>query len=96
VLRRDTLKLYGIDFIFLTTARGRRFDLVSLGISVGSGIGMLVFATLISDMVTMWCLRQSHFYRNRKVMNVKDQQAELERRNWASVLSEAELNRAYM
>jgi len=93
--QRDLIKVYGVRLVFLTAAVGRKFNLVRLLQNIGGGLGVLFFATYFSDLICMWLLPSSSFYRNKKYMNVDEQQKESKRQEWLSVLSPEKLNKAY-
>jgi len=92
---RDLYKVYGIRIFFLTFANGSKFNIVSLFINLGSGFGMMVLANYLSDLICMWLLRNSAFYRNRKYMNVDEQHLEAMRQEWKGILTPEQLNKAY-
>lgn len=102
---RDLFKLYGLRLVFLTfgisfslfssKAKGRKFDLVALVLSIGSGIGTMFIADYLSDTILIWFLPRSVFYRNRKYMNVDEQKKEERRQEWRRVLTPEQLNKAY-
>jgi len=64
---RDLYKVYGLRLILLTSAVGRKFDIVALVINVASAIGMLFLANYLSDLVCMWLLPISSYYRHKKI-----------------------------
>jgi len=91
---RDLFKVYGIRIIFLTNAKGRKFDIFSLLLSIASVIGMMFLASYISDLICMWILPFSFYYRNRKFLNVDEQEKGMRRMQWKSILTAEELNKA--
>jgi len=95
LLQRDLYKVYGIRLLFVTSANGKRFNLMSTILYIGSAIGMLWLANYISDIVCMWLLPMSSTYRNKKFMNVDEQNKESQRREWAGLLTPEQLNKAY-
>jgi hypothetical protein len=64
-------------------------------ISIGSTFGMMVLASYISDLLCMWVLPQSNYYRNKKFMNVDEQKKEIKRQEWLGILDQEQLNKAY-
>ena len=46
---RDLVKVFGIRFVFKASGIGRKFDFQVLTVSLGSGLGLLGIATIISD-----------------------------------------------
>jgi len=92
---RDLYKVYGIRFVFLNQGIARKFDFVLLGIQIGTGIGIMFIATYISDLICVWFLPSSPFYRNKKYMNVDEQKKESRRQEWKTVLTQDQLNKAY-
>lgn len=48
---RDLYKFYGIHILVSISGVGNKFNLVSLLTAIGSGIGLLSFATLVADMI---------------------------------------------
>jgi len=88
-------KVYGIRVLFLTSAVGRKFDIVVLLVKIGTGLGVMVIAHYLSDLICMWILPNSLYYRNKKYMNVDEQNKEIKRQQWRVFLTEEELNKAY-
>jgi len=93
--QRDLFKVYGIRFVFLTSGIGRKFDFVTLFQSIGSGIGVFFISGYISDLLCVWVLPSAPYYRNKKYMNVDEQQEENERQQWNALLTREQLNKAY-
>eukprot|EP01094_Clydonella_sp_ATCC50884_P025575 TRINITY_DN6771_c0_g1_i4.p1 TRINITY_DN6771_c0_g1~~TRINITY_DN6771_c0_g1_i4.p1 ORF type:complete len:414 (+),score=100.16 TRINITY_DN6771_c0_g1_i4:54-1244(+) len=50
---RDLFKVYGIRFVFQITGAGYRFSVVPLFVNIGSGLGLLVIATVITDVIAV-------------------------------------------
>eukprot|EP01116_Phalansterium_solitarium_P003840 TRINITY_DN1466_c0_g1_i3.p1 TRINITY_DN1466_c0_g1~~TRINITY_DN1466_c0_g1_i3.p1 ORF type:complete len:385 (+),score=127.34 TRINITY_DN1466_c0_g1_i3:73-1227(+) len=94
-LMRDLYKVYGVRILFLTSAVGMQFDWAALVIQIGSGMGMLMFAALISDLICMWFIPHAPLYRNKKFMNVDEQRKESKRQEWKQVLTPEQLNKAF-
>jgi P2X purinoceptor 4 len=67
---RDLYKVYGIRIVFISNGEGRRFDIVPLLVNIGSGLGLLAFATLISDFVILYFVPQRDRYKAAKFEDV--------------------------
>lgn len=68
---------------------------MTLVVHIGTGIGVLALADFISDTICMWLLPNSPYYRNKKYMNVDEQEKEKKRQLWRAYLTQDELNKAY-
>jgi len=69
--KRDLMKAYGIRFEILTSGQGRKFSPLSLGVSIGSGIGLLALATLVADFVLLYFTSAKEVYQKKKFLYVQ-------------------------
>ncbi|CAF1371650.1 unnamed protein product [Rotaria sordida] len=71
---RTTTKMYGLRFVLTISGHGGRFDIRSLFLAIGSGIGYMIIAELVSEFIFMRFHRhREEFRRNKiKVFSLKD------------------------
>lgn len=61
IAMRDTVKRYGIRLVFRVHGIGGKFDMLASTIVLGSGIGLLGIATVMTDMLLYWGKRNRVF-----------------------------------
>lgn len=66
-------KAYGIRFQVITIGAGRKFNVVPLLLNIGSGLGLLALATVICDIIVLYCVPKRAFYYHKKYQDVADQ-----------------------
>jgi len=64
---RDLTKLYGIRFLFILSGTGRKFAIVPLMVSIGSGLSLLTLATVFSDFLLLYILPRRKYYQEVKI-----------------------------
>lgn len=94
-LLRDLYKVSGIRLAFLTNGIATKFNLVKLIVSLGTGLGILFFAGFLSDIISMWMLPLSPYFRNKKYMNVDAEKVQERRMKWNQFLDPELLNKAH-
>jgi len=73
------------DTFFLLSGEGRKFSVVPLIINIGSGLALLTVATVISDLITLYCLPGKKFYNKVKYEHVDE---ELEKKKLKATVDE--------
>jgi len=68
---RNMYKLWGIRLVFSLTGSGRKFSIVALTVTVGSGLAFLGVATLITDFILLKLMPPRDHYRKAKYAQVK-------------------------
>ncbi|CAF3903393.1 unnamed protein product, partial [Rotaria sordida] len=64
---RTTTKVYGLRFILTIAGHGGRFDIRRLFLAIGSGIGYLIIAELVSEFIFMRIHRHREEFRRNKI-----------------------------
>jgi P2X purinoceptor 4 len=64
---RTLSKIYGLRFVVSITGKGGRFNIVNLFVAIGSGIGFMVIAGIVCDMIFMYFHKHRMQYRESKL-----------------------------
>ncbi|KAI0212138.1 P2X purinoceptor 4 [Lamellibrachia satsuma] len=75
VQKRDLIKAYGILFVLKVAGEAGKFSVVPLLLNVGSGLGLLAIATVLCDIVVLYLLKRGTFYKEKKYLYVKGDDA---------------------
>lgn len=72
---RNLIKAYGIRLLVFVTGQGGQFSFVPLTMNLGSGLALLGIATILCDMVVLYCLNRKDRYRKAKYQTVYGEDA---------------------
>ncbi|XP_064633539.1 P2X purinoceptor 4-like isoform X2 [Lineus longissimus] len=75
VKKRTLVKAYGIRFVILVEGQGGKFDIVELLLNLGSGIGLLAIASVISEFIVLHILKERKHYQQKKFLPVEEEEA---------------------
>lgn len=67
VQHRHLVKAYGILFLLTTEAKARAFDTKTLLLNIGSSIGLLGIATILSELVLVHLHKNKEFFKQKKI-----------------------------
>jgi len=59
---RDLYKVYGVRLVCYVSGTGGKFDVATLFVTIGAGIGLLSVATLVTDLVMKRCTADKEVY----------------------------------
>ncbi|KAM9847293.1 P2X purinoceptor 5 [Aulostomus maculatus] len=70
---RTLYKVYGIRFDIMTNGQAGKFSIVPTIIAIGSGVALLGIGAFVCDMILLYMMNTSSFYRERKfeIINFK-------------------------
>ncbi|XP_041657552.1 P2X purinoceptor 5 [Cheilinus undulatus] len=70
---RDLYKVYGIRFDIMVNGQAGKFNIVPTIIAIGSGVALLGIGAFVCDMILLYMMNTSSFYRERKfeIINFK-------------------------
>jgi len=74
-LYRNLYKAYGVRFLITVQGKAGKFSIVPLLLNIGSGLALLSVSTIICDIVVLYFLKAKNFYRDKKYLDVKGQDA---------------------
>lgn len=63
---RSLVKAYGISFVILVQGRAGKTSPIPIAINTGSGLGLMVIATLLCDLIVVNCLKHRKLYKANK------------------------------
>ncbi|KAH8039914.1 hypothetical protein HPB51_009170 [Rhipicephalus microplus] len=63
---RSLVKAYGITFVILVQGRAGKASPIPIAINIGSGLGLMVVATVLCDLVVLNCLKRRDLYKSKK------------------------------
>lgn len=63
---RTLVKAYGITFAILVQGRAGKASPIPIAINMGSGLGLMVVATVACDFVVIYCLKRRKLYKEKK------------------------------
>ncbi|XP_067911092.1 P2X purinoceptor 4-like [Heterodontus francisci] len=69
---RTLFKAFGIRFEIKVFGQAGKFDIIPTMITIGSGLALLGMATILCDLVVLYFLRKSRYYREKKYKHVDD------------------------
>ncbi|KAM7310631.1 P2X purinoceptor 4 [Ixodes scapularis] len=73
---RTLVKAYGITFVILVQGQAGKASLIPVAVNLGSGLGLMVVATVVSDFVVMNCLKRRRLYATSKYEYVSKEEHE--------------------
>ncbi|XP_040076711.1 P2X purinoceptor 4 [Ixodes scapularis] len=63
---RTLVKAYGITFVMLVQGRAGKASPIPIAINMGSGLGLMVVAMVVCDLVVVHCLKRRKLYKAKK------------------------------
>ncbi|XP_045152686.1 P2X purinoceptor 4 isoform X1 [Echinops telfairi] len=69
---RTLIKAYGIRFDIIVFGKAGKFDIIPTMINVGSGLALLGVATVLCDVIVLYCMKKKYYYREKKYKYVED------------------------
>ncbi|XP_077534353.1 P2X purinoceptor 4-like [Haemaphysalis longicornis] len=64
---RTLVKAYGINFVVIVQCRAGKTSLVSIAVTLGSGLGLLVVATVLCDFLVVYVDKRRNVYKSKKI-----------------------------
>jgi P2X purinoceptor 4 len=72
---RTLYKSYGILFVVDVQGSAGKFNFIPFFLNVGAGLALLGIATVICDIIVLYCMKESDVYRDKKYLLVKGKDA---------------------
>ncbi|XP_057570235.1 P2X purinoceptor 5 isoform X2 [Hippopotamus amphibius kiboko] len=69
---RTLFKAYGIRFDVMVNGKAGKFSIIPTVINVGSGVALMGVGSFFCDLVLIYFIKKSHFYRDKKYEEVRD------------------------
>nr|XP_009665080.1 PREDICTED: P2X purinoceptor 4 [Struthio camelus australis] len=69
---RTLAKAYGIRFDIIVFGKAGKFDIIPTMINIGSGLALFGVATVLCDIVVLYCMKKRYYYREKKYKYVED------------------------
>ncbi|XP_029778689.1 P2X purinoceptor 4 [Suricata suricatta] len=69
---RTLIKAYGIRFDIIVFGKAGKFDIIPTMINIGSGLALLGVATVLCDVIVLYCMKKRFYYREKKYKYVED------------------------
>ncbi|NWI54774.1 P2RX4 protein, partial [Calyptomena viridis] len=66
------VKAYGIYFHIIVFGKAGKFDVIPTMINIGSGLALFGVATVLCDIVVLYCMKKRYYYREKKYKYVED------------------------
>ncbi|XP_006246628.1 P2X purinoceptor 5 isoform X1 [Rattus norvegicus] len=70
---RDLMKAYGIRFDVIVNGKAGKFSIIPTVINIGSGLALMGAGAFFCDLVLIYLIRKSEFYRDKKFEKVRGQ-----------------------
>ncbi|XP_051032569.1 P2X purinoceptor 4 isoform X2 [Phodopus roborovskii] len=70
--QRTLIKAYGIRFDIIVFGKAGKFDIIPTMINIGSGLALLGVATVLCDVIVLYCMKKRYYYRDKKYKYVED------------------------
>uniref|UniRef100_A0A2K5IAV6 P2X purinoceptor n=1 Tax=Colobus angolensis palliatus TaxID=336983 RepID=A0A2K5IAV6_COLAP len=70
--QRTLIKAYGIRFDIIVFGKAGKFDIIPTMINIGSGLALLGMATVLCDIIVLYCMKKRLYYREKKYKYVED------------------------
>uniref|UniRef100_A0A2K6EM76 P2X purinoceptor n=1 Tax=Propithecus coquereli TaxID=379532 RepID=A0A2K6EM76_PROCO len=70
--QRTLIKAYGIRFDIIVFGKAGKFDIIPTMINIGSGLALLGVATVLCDVIVLYCMKKRYYYREKKYKYVED------------------------
>ncbi|XP_049714659.1 P2X purinoceptor 5 isoform X4 [Elephas maximus indicus] len=71
---RTLMKAYGIRFDVMVNGKAGKFSIIPTVINVGSGVALMGAGAFFCDLVLIYFIKKSHFYRGKKYEEVRGQE----------------------
>lgn len=68
---RDLMKAYGIRFDVIVNGKAGKFSIIPTVINIGSGLALMGAGAFFCDLVLIYLIRKSEFYRDKKFEKVR-------------------------
>ncbi|XP_012374456.1 P2X purinoceptor 5 isoform X2 [Dasypus novemcinctus] len=72
---RTLMKAYGIRFDVMVNGKAGKFNIIPTVINVGSGVALMGAGAFFCDLVLIYLIKKSHFYRGKKYEEVRGREA---------------------
>ncbi|XP_023372623.1 P2X purinoceptor 4 isoform X3 [Otolemur garnettii] len=59
-------------FLLLLSSQAGKFDIIPTMINIGSGLALLGVATVLCDVIVLYCMKKRYYYREKKYKYVED------------------------
>ncbi|KAM9371687.1 P2X purinoceptor 4 [Phaethornis superciliosus] len=69
---RTLIKAYGIRFDIIVFGKAGKFDVIPTMINIGSGAALFGVATVLCDIVVLYCMKKKYYYQEKKYKYVED------------------------
>uniref|UniRef100_A0A669PV96 P2X purinoceptor n=1 Tax=Phasianus colchicus TaxID=9054 RepID=A0A669PV96_PHACC len=69
---RTLIKAYGIRLDIIVFGKAGKFDVIPTMINIGSGLALFGVATVLCDIVVLYCMKKRYYYREKKYKYVED------------------------
>nr|KAF6312053.1 purinergic receptor P2X 4 [Pipistrellus kuhlii] len=69
---RTQIKAYGIRFDIIVFGKAGKFDIIPTMISIGSGLALFGVATVLCDIIVLYCMKKRYYFREKKYKYVED------------------------
>jgi len=73
--KRTLYKSYGINFVVNVHGEARKFSFIPTLLNLGAGLALLSVATIICDIVVLYCLKNRLYYQEKKYLKVDGEDA---------------------
>nr|KAF6282596.1 purinergic receptor P2X 4 [Myotis myotis] len=70
--RRTLIKAYGIRFDIIVFGKAGKFDIIPTMINIGSGLALFGVATVLCDVIVLYCMKKRYYYREKKYKYVEE------------------------
>ena len=70
---RVLTKAYGLRFVITVTGKAGKFSFLPMLLTLGSGMGLLALATIITDILVLNVMKKKEFYQKLKELNYKEE-----------------------
>ncbi|XP_038618506.1 P2X purinoceptor 4 [Tachyglossus aculeatus] len=69
---RTLIKAFGIRFDIIVFGKAGKFDIIPTMINIGSGLALFGVATVLCDVIVLYCMKKKFYYREKKYKYVED------------------------
>ncbi|XP_038615174.1 P2X purinoceptor 5 isoform X2 [Tachyglossus aculeatus] len=81
---RTLIKAYGIRFDVMVNGKAGKFNIIPTVINLASGVALTGAGAFFCDLVLIYLIKKSHFYRGKKYETLKGREASVEPENESS------------
>ena len=82
--KRTLYKSYGINFVVNVHGEARKFNFIPTLLNLGAGLALLSIATIICDVLVLYCHKNREYYQEKKYLQVDGEDAFRGFRNFGS------------